>query len=100
MVDFDSSQIKATFKKISAWGRAIESGQDGVSELAVLQTINQESPALLAQAVDYAEMCQNIASDSEAVPRTDPSHPVQRLARIQVLKEILWPDEQSSPEVM
>ena len=103
MTDFDRSQIKATFKKISAWGRAIEAGNDGLDELSELQTIVEENPALLSEAVEYAEMCQSIASDSNELERSNSSHPSQRLARIHVLKGILWPDGQDtapSPEIL
>ena len=93
MTKVSPAQIKETFTKISAWGRAIEAGNDGMQELAELKNIAAENSALMTEAIEYAEMCQSIASnaDSDILPE-NVSHPKQRLARIGVLKTLLWPE--------
>lgn len=105
----ERDDIGETFKKISAWGTAVEEGRPSEAELEVLRDLQAENSSLLTESIMLAEQYQTMVALPTAppdLPEDAPSHPLSRIARIHKLKDILGitgappilPDEQPRRE--
>ncbi len=79
--------------KISAWGTAVENGAELENEhLAPLQHLSDTDEQLMIDTLEYARAFQEnvkLPSAPATLAGNDPSHPLQRIARIDTLVDLL-----------
>ena len=87
---------------LSEFGRAVEAGStpqepDGRLQKAksALEEARDTDMMALVNCINLAEFVQLLKyrETSPEVSRSDPGHPLQRLARIQIMKALLWPGD-------
>jgi hypothetical protein len=77
---------------LSAWGRAIEAGQDAKEHYERLMAFRDEFPDVFKEAVLYAESIQQRELEDCDFPFFDDgplNHPGERLKRVKSLKSLL-----------
>lgn len=88
-----NERIIEVLPKISAWGTAVENGAELENEhLAPLLELSETEEQLMSDAIEYARAFQEnvkLPSAPATLAGNDPSHPLQRIARIDTLIDLL-----------
>lgn len=95
-LNVDRLQFRAALPLLSAWGKAIEAGEDATEQYEALMNLRRELPDVFEAAVLFAESSQKrILGDCKTPHSGDAfsDHPWHRLRRLQVLKELFVPDQ-------
>lgn len=92
VTDLDKRMIEV-LPKLSAWGRAVENGAELENEhLAPLQHLSDTDEQLMIDTLEYARGFQEkvkLPNAPATLAANDPSHPLQRIARIDTLADLL-----------
>lgn len=91
MTEHQLAAIQRIFPKLSAYGRAIEAGNNGAEELDALKAEMYQNPDDLRDAIEQAKQIQGfvISSPFGIISYDYPDRAPQRLARLQWLEQTL-----------
>ena len=84
-------RLEEALPLLSAWGLAIEAGEDGAQEYANLMALRKDFPVTYKKAVLIAEGFQKRYLRESGSPFTEDSplcHPGHRLRRVRFLKQL------------
>jgi hypothetical protein len=84
------NKITTVFPLLSAWGIAIENGENAAAYLEKIKQMNDQHPEAVREALECSVLFQMQATSTE--PVNSISHPNQRQARVQNLQFILGYD--------